>query len=256
MSDVEMNEPSEAFIQCWQAAGQHLQSCMQGANKNWLKADLKPPFLEHLSFRIGNQLFYVRIVDVDQQTHGPGNENGLHSIAIGCQGHACLMPMRKRGQEWRPDSPGWGLINPDTRHAIDPAALVTDEKIEMTDWELHDFAVQIVRDHIVQKLDYQLMSSQGNPSVDPSIWFVGDRGPEWVIVREVRYPDREAAIPANIKKITADCSRVSQTGHFASISCASGDDAFDPSGEIPSTPLWRGHELVANFQGLVPAEQH
>ena len=44
----------------------------------------------------------------------------------------------------------------------------------MTDWEVHDVAVQVVRDHIVSDLGFELMSSQGKPSVDPSLWFVGE----------------------------------------------------------------------------------
>lgn len=57
--------------------------------------------------------------------------------------------------------------------AIDPVTLVTDERIEMTRWELHDLVVQIVRNYLEQK-GHRLMSWQGNPDVDPAIWFVGD----------------------------------------------------------------------------------
>jgi hypothetical protein len=32
---------------------------------------------EHLSFRLGNQLFFVRIEDVDGKTQGPGTSVGL-----------------------------------------------------------------------------------------------------------------------------------------------------------------------------------
>jgi hypothetical protein len=31
---------------------------------------------------------------------------------------------------------------------LDPIAHVSDERIEMTDWELQDFAVQVVRVHL------------------------------------------------------------------------------------------------------------
>ena len=58
----------------------------------------------------------------------------------------------------------------------------------MTAWELHDFAVQVVKGQL-EKEGYELMSSQGNPGVDPAIWFVGDsKGPEWIVVRAERYP--------------------------------------------------------------------
>ena len=39
--------------------------------------------------------------------------------------------------------------------------------------------------------------------VNPSTWFVGDAGPEWVIVRAVRYPETEAYYPPNMADITA-----------------------------------------------------
>jgi hypothetical protein len=39
-----------------------------------------------------------------------------------------------------------GLVDAQTGRPINPVALVNDELIEMTDWELQDFAVQIVRD--------------------------------------------------------------------------------------------------------------
>ena len=251
MHDIEMHEASKEFTKCWQEASRHLRFKMQGADRNWLKADLRPPFLEHLSFRLGNQLFYVRIDDIDGQVRGPGNRNGFRTIADGCKGHACIMQMSKVGEDWKVDEIGWGLIDPDTGKAIDPTALITDEKIEMTDWELHDFAVQTVRDHIEQKLGYQLMSSQGNPGVDPSIWFVGNQGPEWVVVREVRYPDLEAMMPSSIEEVAEGCAHLSRTGHFASVSCANSEDVFDSSGRIPALPLWRGHGIIVKFQGLI-----
>jgi hypothetical protein len=47
------------------------------------------------------------------------------------------------------------------------------------------------------------------------------------------------------------CARIGKTGHFASVSIANHDDAFDPSGTVPPTPLWRGHRMVVRFDGLV-----
>jgi len=256
MPDIEMHKATQEFGECWRAAGLHLQSRAQDTNLSWLKADLIPPFLEHLSFRIGNQLFYVRVVDADNQIQSPGNPDGFRTIASACDGHACLMPMRMSGGVWQTDAEGWGLIDPDTGSMIDPALLVTDKKVEMTDWELHDFGVQVVKDHITKKLGYELMSSQGNPEVEPSIWFVGDHGPEWVVVKTVRFPELEAMIPPNIEEIASHCASLSQTGHFASVGCANDDDAFDPSGQVPALPLWRGHGIFVKFQGLVLATVH
>ena len=251
MHDIEMHEASEEFARCWKAAGRHLQSQTHDGQLNWLKANLTPPFLEHFSFRLGNQLFFVRIDDVEENVRGPGNPNGFRTIAQGCNGHPCRMPMRRAGTDWEPTAPGWGLIDDETGEPIDPITHITDEKIEMTDWELHDFAVQVVRDFIDQKLGHQLMSAQGNPNVDPSIWFVGENGPEWVVVRSVRYPEKDAALPANISDIAANCAHMSKTGHFASVALANSEDTFDPTDAKSPLPLWRGHGMFVSFEGLV-----
>lgn len=246
MHDIEMHEPTEEFARCWQAAGRHLESCSQGG-LSWLKADLTPPFLEHLSFRMGNQLFFIRIADVDGRLVTPGNSKGAQDIAEGCNGHACVMPMRRKLGKWRPDAPGWGLVDAQTGRSIDPVALVTDEKIVMTDWELHDFAVQVVRDHVRSELGHQIMSSQGNPDLDPSLWFVGVNGPEWVVVRAARYPEKEATMPGNMGEIAMNCARLSRSGNFASVAFANPDAMGAPGGG-----LWRGHGLSLLFQGLAP----
>lgn len=233
MHDIEMHEASEDFAGCWQAAGRHLQRQVQDG-LSWLKADLAPPFLEHLSFRLGNQLFYIRLEEIDAELAVPGNRRGLLTIADGCQGHACLMPMRRRGTVWEPALPGWGLMDLRTGAALSPLALVTDALIEMTDWEVHDFAVQVVRDQL-RGDGVQIMSTQGNPVVDPSLWFVGKYGPEWVVVRTHRYPAPPPPRPANWNAIVAGCARLSPRGHFIPVGVANADD--------PSQPLWRGHGI-------------
>lgn len=250
MHDIDMHDVSPEFGRCWQAAGRHIQIQAQGGLHSWLKANLTPPFLEHLSFRLGNQLFFVRIEDVDGRLEVPGSRDGLLTIASGCKGHACFMPMRYRRGEWLPDVINWGLIDVRTGLSVNPTALVSDEKIEMTDWELHDFAVQVVRAHL-EKAGRKLLSWQGNPAVDPSIWFVGASGPEWTVVRVVRYPNTWAELPKNWQKISDSCARASKVGHFASVSVASADEAFDTSGSTLPIPLWRGHGMAVRFDGLL-----
>jgi len=173
MHEVEMQEASEEFAKCWKAAGSHIQRRAQGPIQSWLKVSITPPFLEHLSFRLGNQLFFVRLEDVDGRLLVPGTRSGLLMIADGCKGYPCIMPMRRVAGAWTPEGTGWGLIDARSEKAVDPITLISDERIEMTDWELQDFAVQIVRDHL-KKDGKEIMSCQGNPAVDPSIWFVGE----------------------------------------------------------------------------------
>ncbi|RJP93885.1 MAG: hypothetical protein C4518_05085 [Desulfobacteraceae bacterium] len=251
MYEIEMQAMSPEFLKCWQAAGMHLDKQVQGGIQSWLRADPHPPFLEHLSFRLGNQLFFVRVEDVEGKVEGPGSLRGLHAVADGNRGHACLMPMKKKffGGGWISEKSGWGLVDAATMKPVEPVSLVTDEKIEMTSWELQDLAVQVVRDYL-QKQGYQLMSWQGNPEVNPSIWFVGEsKGPEWVVVRAVRYPENQASRPANWQAIAHQYEHKSQMGHFASVAIASTEQPFESENE-QAVPLWRGHGMHVRFTGL------
>ena len=242
--EIEMQEASEAFRYCWQAAGRHLNAQGRG-EVVWLRTHLNPPFLEHLSFRLGNQLYFVRLEDVDGEVTVPGIREGLLAVSEGCEGHPCILPMKRTGSEWAVAYPGWGLLDARSGNPIDPFKLNTDMPVEMTDWELHDFAVQIVRGQI-EKAGNELMSWQSDPRISPSLWFVGDNGPEWVVVRATRYPDLEAEIPADWNSIADRCSRLGKIGHFASVSVAKSAD----DGGIDPGPLLRGGPMIVRFEGL------
>ncbi len=251
MYDINMDEFSVEFAWCWQAAGLHLQQKAQGCEVAWLKVELTPPFLEHLSLRVGNQLFFIRLEDVDGALEIPGSRQGVRFIAEGCKGHACLMPMRNEAGAWKPAASGWGLIDETDGRAIDPPSLDTQEKIEMTDWEVQDLAVQVVREHIRSELKHEVMSSQGTPGVDPSLWFVGEHGPEWVVVRAVRFPAVRASLPDTMRDIAQNCAALSPRGHFASVAVTNYEDSTAPSGPV-GLPLWRGEALEVDFPGLEP----
>ncbi|MCX7086278.1 MAG: hypothetical protein NTY69_12160 [Methylococcales bacterium] len=251
MFHINNQEITPEFAEMYQAAGLYLDKQVQDGIKFWLKASLTPPFLEHLSFRLGNQLFFIRLEDVAGKVNPPANINGLCAIADACEGHACLLPMEKKFfGGWQPLKGGWGLIDARTGNAIDPIALITDEKIIMTDWEVQDFSVQIVRDDLIRN-GYQLMSWQGSPLVNPSIWFIGDSGgPEWVVVRFSRNSKKAPlSKPDNWDEIAQSASSLSHIGHFAPVYPANANDAFDPIiGSI--TPLYRGYQLLVSYKGL------
>lgn len=247
MYDIAMQGPSSEFLECWKAAGLHLDRQVQDGIRSWLRVDPTPPFLEHISFRLGNQLFFVRLYDVDQRVEMPGSIQGLFSVADGCKGHVCIMPMRRRHHGWVAAAGGWGLVDARTGTTVDPVKLITDEKIEMTLWELQDFAVQVVRNSLTQD-GYQLMSWQSNPAVNPSIWFVGDgKVPEWVVVRAGRFPEKDLERPSNWQEIAAHCR--SHIGHFAPVVFVSMEQPFLSAQEEP-VPLWRGYGVNVCYVGL------
>jgi len=251
MYEIEMQEMREDFFECWKAAAKHLNKQVDVGIQSWLRGHPFPPFLEHLSFRLGNQLFFVRVVDIDGKVEGPGTMNGLIYAAKSAHGYACLLPMKRErfAGNWVATGPGWSLVAADTGNPINPAALVTEARIEMTHWELQDMAVQVVRDYL-ENSGFQLMSWQGNPEVDPSIWFVGtSRKPEWVVVRSAKFPSNKAERPGNWEAIANDCAKLSPIGHFASVALVSATQPFKSSAEEP-VPLWRGHGMHVRFTGL------
>ena len=83
-----------------------------------------------------------------------------------------------------------------------------------------------------------------------NLWFAGDEGPEWVVIRAVRFPQMRADVPSNWEGIAKHCARLGQIGHFASVSVANAKDSFDYTGKIPPLPLWRGHAFLAKHEGL------
>ena len=250
MTLIEMHQMSPAFRACWVAAGRHLDRQVDGGIKFWLRAHPHPPWLEHLSFRLGNQLFFVRIVDVDGKIEGPGNPLGAITAADLGNGIACVLPMKcSQSGEWVADLPGWGLLDEHTRKPMNPVALVTDENIEMNAWERQSTAVQIVRD-VLAKEGYRLASWQSDQRVDPSIWFVGKSGGlEWVVVRCVVYPAKQAERPANWDTIAASVAHMGKIGHFASVCLASVEQDFSRA-DAPTHPLWRGHAMHVRYRGL------
>ncbi len=250
MYEIEMPEVSQEFVRCGQAAGRYLQQQLQGSVHQWLKADLNPPFLEHLSFYLRTELFFIRLRDVDGGLTMPGSDSGLLRIADGSNGHPCIMPMRHEHGGWAPAVSGWGLLDARTGLAVDPAALLNNERVEISDWELHDLAVNYVRAHL-EKAGRKLIARQTDPGVHPSIWFVGDSGPEWVVVRAVRYPRLHAAPPdlARWREMSEANSRLGKVGYFASVSVINSDETFEPN--AAALPLWRGFGMFARFDGLV-----
>jgi len=248
MHDIYMEEPTQDYIDVWAAAGSHLYGISQGAI-NWIKSDPRPPFLEHLSFWLGNQIFFLRIEDVDDVIRVPGNPDGLLMIAEGFEARACILPMKKNGTEWRSALPDWGLIDARTRKPLNPVDLISDEKIEMTPWELQDFAVQIVRDYLVDQ-GFEIMSFNSAPAAHPSIWFVRDQRPEWVEVVYALYPAMEIEHPPILDKLLAAPRLAACPSSIAKVFIASSAQITNESDVF--IPPYRGHELSVRFEGLDP----
>ena len=63
-------------------------------------------------------------------------------------GIPCVLTMRKTVDGWVPVLEGWGLVDAKNRQPISPPSLTSTEQIEISDWELQGFAVQVVKAYL------------------------------------------------------------------------------------------------------------
>jgi len=248
MYQIEQPEPTDEFKKAWISAGRHIQN-QADTGFMWLRADLNRPFAEHLSFRIGNQIFFI-FVEAAEFNY---KKNGKLFDRMCKEANAipCIMPMTQSFGSWRPHYNGWGLINAELNVAMNPLTFVTDELIEMTDWELFDFAIQVVCAEIT-KQGKKILSKQSSQEIDPTIWYQDETGTNYIVVRAARHPETNISLPKNIRDVMQACSKEAENGYFASVIFANSDDPVDPDAKSNGNflPLYRGHAVFPNYSGL------
>jgi len=259
--DIPMRKPCPQFIEAYNAMGSHfnLFRSTMPESFSFLRMLPVPPLIDHLSFKIGNQIFFVYLDPMDESVEPVSNIDTMIDFAVDARAIPCLMPMKKMRLGWEPALSGWGLIDARTGKPVNPADVVTGELIEMSDWELHDFAVQVVRNSLGEQEGINTTSYCSNPGIDPSIWFLdsetGEEG--YVVVRSARYPNLEAAPPEDPESIIEHCAFRTRNAFFASVGAANNEDPFDPDALANGNflPLYRGGGMVVRYQGLVPLFQ-
>ena len=145
--DAKNYEPTQDYIDCYFMVKNHL-SVKCDNSLVWQKCYPSPPFLEHMSFHLGNQSFFVRLYDINRELEEPGNQDGTLNAGKLFNGIACYIAVEKVDDEWTVAADGWGLFLHEDRapdfpndKPILPPELVTDEKIPLNDAEYHFKAV-------------------------------------------------------------------------------------------------------------------
>lgn len=256
--NIPMHKPSSAFIDAYNSMGAHFNGLRNTMPESFtfLRMQPVPPLIDHLSFKIGNQIFFVYLDPMDESVEPVSNIDAMIDFAEDANAIPCLMPMKKVGLSWEPALSGWCLIDARTGKSVSPPHLVTGELIEMSDWELHDFAVQVVRNSLAEQEGIDVTSYCSNPGIDPSLWFVdsetGEEG--YVVVRSARYPNLEAPPPEDPDSIIEHCAFRTRNAFFASVGAANNEDPFDPDARANGNflPLYRGGGMAVRYKGLVP----
>ena len=203
----------------------------------------------HTSFRIGNQLFFIHIVDLDDNMETPGSIEGFISICERFQCLACLIPVRKKNNKWVIENLDWGLIDAKTRDVIDPYQLVSDEKIVMSDYEIHEMGNDYVRYHIITKnLGYKVSSFIIDPDIIPSIIFNKENEQCCVLVKVSYDPNpgvRQEDFKDELENMKS--SFPDMTVYFAGVHLFGQEQMKQKDYTLP---LYRGQGYYPTFRGL------
>lgn len=159
----------------------------------WIKHDVTSPNFEDFVFSCGNKVFPVVVEKADMINGNQivfGKTDRVELLLNVCDENnltPCVFPIiRRNGKPFflgaGSQGVAWNLINPITGKFINPPDEATDELIEISDWELQDWAIKLTMDKL--KSDgFEILSYVSMPSVEPHIWFKNRHGnPCWVEV--------------------------------------------------------------------------
>jgi len=237
---------TEEFVECWNAAGRHLDLRVKDTGARWLRAEL-PVFREHFSFSLGNQLFFIQVYNVDAPENGWLHKGRLEMAIEDANGVGCLMPMRYHAGVWQADSTGWGLLRATDLSSINPIESVSDEPVYMNEWEIHDYGLQVVRQHLV-KSGWNIDSWISDPRIQPAL-FAEHSGKlcGFVISTSNKGPDHGAR-PDNASQIAERLRAQGFGAKFVGLKVGSLDDivTLDPRLQHLTRKLLRGGQLIAS----------
>ena len=246
--DIEIADYSQEFVECHTEIAEYLR--LQGQRQiSWLYfASFPTPV--HISFRLGNQIFFVRFQDVNNELHVPGHMEGFLAICEGFKCFPCILPIRKSLKGWTAENSGWGLIDARTNKPLDPFSLISDEKIEMSEHEIHEAAVTHVHEQFLEKtMGYQVTRWIKDPILNPSVSFLNYRNEECHVIVGVSHssePLKDIRLYMDTMH-SALSRRPDSKVYFASVQVLSSYDDF----KNPTMPLYRGYPLSIAMPQLV-----
>lgn len=207
----------------------------------WVKTEPSYPAFEDFTFSLRNQVFPVLVLRADDRgklLNPPPRIEALRRESENNNLIPCVFPIRDRtGRPFFPDT--WNLINPFTGKRIDPIAISSDSPVKVSDWELRNWAVNIVWKYLDSE-GLEGLSFCDAPEINPQIWFRDKEGKEcWL---EVLY----ALYPTDTQKLTFSYDSwpdavMSHDGYAARVGFAGAEDM---------SRLYRTQPANVNFRGI------
>lgn len=265
--EIDSDQPSEHFLRARNVAGRALQDQFEKESGKaepprdykWIKAELTWPSFDHLTFGYGNQVFSVLVVIID------GGRSSLTQKERNRCVEACavnnLIPCRFGidARSVKPICQDWNLTHLVSGRDIIPSECANAYRITMSEWELQNFSIQLVRDHITDQLSANVLSFCDVIGVDPQIWFEDKTGSRcWVVVRHYgRITGQEKDEWIGFERSNRQLQ--GYDGFLAAFSMASAEPIVrDREGHIVPlserfsgyAPLYRGDGFFVKFDGL------
>lgn len=273
---IDRPEPSEIFLNARHMAGSQLQDQFNANNHKsvnssydgfkWIKTELTYPSFDNLTFAFKNSIFSVVIELIDEKGSSFTKQQ-KDRLLKACEENnliPCIFKLKFRektdkflgrlmGNKNQLDyelsilEQGWNLYDARTNKKIDPTILASVEQTRMSEWELSNFAIQVVRNEI-EKEGNQILSFCDLPEVNPQIWFKNKKDETgWVIVKHIK---NESDL--DYKEWVGLEDRSPQLkpydGYFASVQIvnAVGWDGIS----ISKSDLYRGGGMYVNYKGI------
>lgn len=251
------------YVEAHNLAGYHIQQ-MIGENKSdftWIRPEITNPSFDDLNFRYKNQVFSVLIrmfrdgkEMLEPRRIEPFIRETKANNLIPCVfpvdlefvevmsplGYGVLIePGKNPSHELKMKDPtGWNLFHVETNKKINPLELADDTPVLMSDYEMQNFAIQVVRNKL-KKDGFKLESFCDAPGITPQIWFQDKDGKMcWVWVEYG--PDEKEIKEPDISK-------------FLNSTLANYDGYFAPVGIQPmkGDNAYRGIGYYIDYSGLI-----
>lgn len=264
---IDSNQPSELFLRARNVAGVSLQEMFKrhggltdsSRDYKWIKAELTWPSFDHLTFGYQNQVFSVLVELVSNGRSQLSSQEIKRCVDVCTKNNLIPCSFRVDAHTLKPIEAGWNLRHLENRSIIIPQDLVDDVKVEMSEWEIRNFCIQIARGYIEKDLRAEVLSFCDVIGIDPQIWFQDKQGQRsWIIVRNyAQLSGNEKDEWIGFEKSNPQLA--SYDGYLAAISVASSEPVvFDLDAKIiplskrfdGSTPVYRGDGFHVNFKGL------
>lgn len=268
---IDRPEPSEIFLKARQIAGIQLQEQFKKNNSKvvnssydgfkWIKTELTYPSFDNLTFAFKNSIFSVVIELIDKKGSSFTTQQSDRLLKA-CEENNLIpctfkLNFREKTNNFvgrlvkdknQPDyelsvlAQDWNLYDARTNQKIDPTALASIEQTRMSQWELSNFAIQIVKTEL-EKDGNQILSFCDLPEINPQIWFKNKKGETgWVIVKHIKNKN-----DLDYKEWIGLDDRSPQLkpfdGYFASVQ-------FFSIATNSTTKLFRGDAIKINYKGL------